>query len=516
MRKSLAELLAADGRTVFDHNFWNNSVRAIDAQLAELQGIKISFEALSDDALTLALERINDAILPAAQRIRALSELGFLTAGSSTAVTLEEGAIAQFTLSDDGRDQLFSPSKWVTIARLGSAEDVAIGRVQYLNRETRQFEVLVDRVMGSPGPHADWEFISNAGVVEAQRLLYEETRDRAIVVGSQAEDVGGKHAEVVTKYTQFAETWYGRRSTAPSGAAIGSLFLDTSTTPNLVKVLTSTGWSPATSVSIAGVRRQDYVALGGQTAFTVDGGFSVGDVSVNGLLLAAGTAVTLNPTAGTFTLAEAATAGARVSFRGYLANDISDLYTKAEVNGLLAPKASTDSPTLTGEPSAPTPPSGNKTTRIATTKFVDDLVSGRLVPPGAVAAFVTATAPTGWLKANGQAVSRTTYSNLFAMIGVRYGAGDGTSTFNVPDLRGEFIRAWDDGRGVDPDRTLGSDQAQEIQSHSHAYTDAMAGGGNGIGPGVNYQNVDFPRTTFPAGGNETRPRNVALLYCIKT
>ena len=75
--------------------------------------------------------------------------------------------------------------------------------------------------------------------------------------------------------------------------------------------------------------------------------------------------------------------------------------------------------------------------------------------------------PSGYLKANGAAVSRITYSNLFAAIGTTFGAGDGPTTFNLPDLRGEFIRGFDDGRGVDSGRVLGSSQTDAFQGHWH-------------------------------------------------
>ena len=93
---------------------------------------------------------------------------------------------------------------------------------------------------------------------------------------------------------------------------------------------------------------------------------------------------------------------------------------------------------------------------------VDDLAG--MIPSGAVMYFAGQTAPTGWLKANGAAVSRTTYAALFAAIGTTYGAGDGRSTFNLPDLRGEFIRGWDDGRGVDTGRVFGSAQGDAIRN----------------------------------------------------
>lgn len=91
----------------------------------------------------------------------------------------------------------------------------------------------------------------------------------------------------------------------------------------------------------------------------------------------------------------------------------------------------------------------------------------QLVPSGAVQYFAMDTAPSGWLKADGSAVSRSTYSSLFSAIGTTFGSGDGSSTFNLPDLRGEFLRGWDDGREIDDGRSFGSFQEDEIKSHTH-------------------------------------------------
>lgn len=87
--------------------------------------------------------------------------------------------------------------------------------------------------------------------------------------------------------------------------------------------------------------------------------------------------------------------------------------------------------------------------------------------PGFVSYTAAATAPAGWLKANGAQVSRTTYAALFAAIGTTYGAGDGSTTFNLPDYRGYFLRALDDGRGIDSGRVLGSTQTSQNLSHNH-------------------------------------------------
>lgn len=103
-------------------------------------------------------------------------------------------------------------------------------------------------------------------------------------------------------------------------------------------------------------------------------------------------------------------------------------------------------------------------------KIIEDSEVGR------IGTFAMATPPPGWFRANGAAVSRTVYAALFAKIGTTYGAGDGVSTFNLPDPRGKFIRVLDDGRGIDVGRVLGSSQADEIRSHSHTGSSGAAGG----------------------------------------
>ena len=167
----------------------------------------------------------------------------------------------------------------------------------------------------------------------------------------------------------------------------------------------------------------------------------------------------------------------------------------------------------------------------------DDLLG--IVPSGTVLYFAGQSAPAGWLKANGAAVSRTAYAALFAAIGTTYGAGDGRSTFNLPDLRGEFIRGWDDGRGVDTGHLFGSAQADAMRQHYHGIGYISPNNDDGAFVVRNWttaeqQNLQFINgngnsaiRTLSASSNlsttnaideaagETRPRNVALLAIIK-
>ena len=171
------------------------------------------------------------------------------------------------------------------------------------------------------------------------------------------------------------------------------------------------------------------------------------------------------------------------------------------------------------------------------------------VPTGAVFCVAVATIPTGYLECNGAAVNRTTYAALFSFIGTQYGAGNGSTTFNLPDLRGEFVRGFDNGKGVDSGRSIGSNQSGQNLSHDHdadasatsnvsdpghrhnarGYGNDDDGGNQFTGSGNNSvrNNAIEDATTGISvatnvsidvdndGGNEARPRNVAMMYIIK-
>lgn len=140
------------------------------------------------------------------------------------------------------------------------------------------------------------------------------------------------------------------------------------------------------------------------------------------------------------------------------------------------------------------------------------------------------TARRGTLKANGADISITTYAPLYHWAkhnGLMDSAGawvagtfrfreNGSGTFRLPDLRGEFIRAWDDGRGADSGRALGSWQDHQLQDHEHVAA-RVSSPGLGFGDGGSWS-VTQTGTGVPTSGNhgtETRGRNVAVLYAIK-
>jgi microcystin-dependent protein len=142
----------------------------------------------------------------------------------------------------------------------------------------------------------------------------------------------------------------------------------------------------------------------------------------------------------------------------------------------------------------------------------------------------------GWLPCDGSAVSRVAYPQLFAALKTSFGAGDGSQTFNLPDFRGRFLRGVDGGAGNDPDRAsraisakggaqgdaVGSLQDDAFKSHAHPI---LGHHGRGIDGDSQWDPLalagwidkynQFWKTAEPAGGSETRPKNVDVYWIIK-
>ncbi len=158
-----------------------------------------------------------------------------------------------------------------------------------------------------------------------------------------------------------------------------------------------------------------------------------------------------------------------------------------------------------------------------------------ILPIGSVIGFPTSAPPIGYFHCNGAAVSRATYSNLFSAIGTTYGVGDNTTTFNLPDYRGQFLRGWDNGRGLDPNAVdrldrgdattgdnIGTTQPDEFKEHKHR----LYAQGTGNDPNIidldsgatgqmrdeSFQGEALMEET---GGDETRPTNVNIMWCMR-
>ena len=139
------------------------------------------------------------------------------------------------------------------------------------------------------------------------------------------------------------------------------------------------------------------------------------------------------------------------------------------------------------------------------------------IPVGTILSFAGSTLPTGFLKCNGAVFDAGTYADLNTVLGGN----------TLPDMRGEFLRGLDDGRGIDSGRTSGSSQGEDYKSHSHGpgslkFTASTHTSGGNIYYSIPKTNSNGPinismnsGSTSSAGGSETRPRNIAFLFIIK-
>jgi microcystin-dependent protein len=161
-------------------------------------------------------------------------------------------------------------------------------------------------------------------------------------------------------------------------------------------------------------------------------------------------------------------------------------------------------------------------------------------PPGTIIAYAgpvipgQTPPPDGWLLCDGTPVLRAEYPDLFAALGTTWGSGDGSTTFNLPDLRGRFLRGNDSGSGRDPDRAgrgasnmggntgdaVGTVEGDDFRSHTHNYHAVISILADQSQPNHYNQTGAFSfllkdNTSFATGGNETRPVNASVNYLIK-
>lgn len=152
----------------------------------------------------------------------------------------------------------------------------------------------------------------------------------------------------------------------------------------------------------------------------------------------------------------------------------------------------------------------------------------RAAPTGFSGFYAGDTPPDGWFEENGAPVSRTTYARLFAVIGTRYGVGDGSTTFNLPDSRGLSKKGWDHGRGVDPGRGLGTYQEGHLPYHEGWFrydtvtidaiggicAQVFSGGGGWVQRTGNSGNSREVKISF-GSGNTNEVSNMSYMSIIK-
>ncbi|MDQ0422285.1 hypothetical protein J2045_003333 [Peteryoungia aggregata LMG 23059] len=311
----------------------NKRAKIIADAIEELRAFAPSWEAQVEALRAVGLERINDAILPAYEQLIEASNLGALFSANSDS-SVDIGLGSRTFLIRETQRRNFAPTPFVMAYAGGEYGQSVVGTVSSYDSETGELVVAVVSSIGT-GTFDDWTIGPIATTADLETLRTQVLAAQTDVAANKAV-VDTKHAAVVA----IGSLYYGPLAappvaTPPAVIPLGAKFLDTSVTPNVEKVLTTTGWAPTVTVSVGGRRTQDYVAAttGLKGPFTVDGGYSTGDIYVNGVMLRAPAEVTLAPgPTGTFTFVEGLAAGDIVSFRGFLANDATDIYTKSETN----------------------------------------------------------------------------------------------------------------------------------------------------------------------------------------
>lgn len=181
-------------------------------------------------------------------------------------------------------------------------------------------------------------------------------------------------------------------------------------------------------------------------------------------------------------------------------------------------------------------------TYVSVTGNLHLVTNNNLTPPGQIGTYGSTSCPTGWLAAQGQTVSITTYASLYSSLGTNWNIGGETAgTFRLPDLRGMFVRGTGtNGTGSSAGAAgpaVGAYAADTYLNHSHGVTDpghthpytytTIGSGGGGFGAvGTAYTSPTTSGTTTSnttgltvntstTGGTETKPKNYGILYCIK-
>ena len=373
--------------------------------------------------------------------------------------------------------------------------------------------------------------------------------------------------------TYFADIYQGPKDTQPSvrndGSALqnGDLYFQIETDSLKAQMMeydaSNNVWLSVGSTVNGTSIREVFIATEGQTIFTITGGYDAGyaDVYLNGKKLINEDDV--DTSSGTeIVLSTPAVEGDILDVVAYGIFNIADHYTKAEADMLLSVKAN-----LNGDVSqvfrASTAINDNDV--VILSQMINEIIA-KGVPTATIIAYSGISIPSGFLEVNGAELDIVAFSPLYSIIGTFYNTyalwtdatdyltgdivkssvdglyyeatSDGTSSgddsdllngsdtgvtwkyatkFMLPDLRGEFLRGWDNGRGVDYGRNFGSWQTDSFRSHDHAVRIYSSGTNTkvlGAGDaGTDYLDSNPP--VFSTGGDETRPRNIAVMYCIK-
>lgn len=152
----------------------NKAMEVLDQRLRSLEPFTPSWQAAVNDLRAVGLSRINDAILPAYNRVQQLASLGFLFAGSDTSLTLVEDQDAIFTIDNEVERELFVPTPFLAIVRESTTDDWAIGQFVSYDNDTGALRIKIKAITGNAGPHNDWQIGAVAGNTIAAMVYFSQ------------------------------------------------------------------------------------------------------------------------------------------------------------------------------------------------------------------------------------------------------------------------------------------------------------------------------------------------------
>jgi len=407
------------------------------------------------------------------------------------------------------------PVQQTNLPQYGKLDSVALEKqLDKFAMICQQLKEMLDRAAVLPPTEI------NRDALAVFRGLVSDAEDQVRLAGNQAQ-LAGDRADDARSAQSAAETARDDARSAKSGAeAARDAARSAQSAAEAARADAGTYAAAAeTAGAEAGREAGRYIAAQAGAQAGREAAYEAIDEAVSEVARAAGTS--------------AGTSAANTAIAGH--NTAADAHS-----GILAPLAS---PALTGTPTAPTPGTEDNSQRIATTAFVEarvvahendatahgDLLK-KYVPAGAVLPFAGAgNVPAGFLLCNGAAVSRSTYAALFDAIGTTYGEGDGSTTFQLPDFRGRFLRGFLSGTTA----AIGTAQAESLPNITGGYlasenknsfsaTSALYSSGTITKSRCGDQDYDGPKVYFKASrcnsiyaGSHVTPVNYAVQWIIK-
>jgi len=279
--------------TVLSADLWNSVFQNIDLRLIGIEEKKASFEQAEQQLLELGLRRINETLQPAAEKIFALSEMGFLVASSEELIKPIDGQMLSVHLIKGVQSDLFTPSPFIALVRRSTPDSYAIGELLHYDRGLARVDMKIVSVQGVVEPYDDWDVAALAGSVKAMwdaliesRQIRDDVVTKHSDIQANAADVVAKHGAIATSHADFVSTWFGARDTPPDNAKIGAMYLDTGSNPAQVKVKTPQGWVVAALAADSVYTKQQ----ADNKYLPKAGGTLTGELTVQGSKVQVGTA----------------------------------------------------------------------------------------------------------------------------------------------------------------------------------------------------------------------------------